>query len=183
MVISTLPPGAVVTTDQETKDSQKLRRNGPEKQARYYGCPATPCEFKVPRKSEFILTLSKEGYENVEIGIDNGIHKESMNANLAVSAGTGAVIGVGVGTISSAFGATSTGAVSAGVGSAAIVALPIAAGSVLIDTSTGALFSLRPNPITIKLPPKGTTFEPHPKVELIREKRKRLAEKDVGQKS
>jgi hypothetical protein len=183
MAISTIPPGAVVTTDQETKESLKARKKSSDLPAQFYGCPATPCEFKVPRKSEFILTLSKEGFEAVEIGIDNGIHKESMKANLAGSVSTGAVMGLGVGTIGSALGASSASAVGAGLGATAIVALPVAGASVLIDSSTGALYNLRPNPITITLPPEGTEFEPHPKVKLIREKRRQLAEEAARKRS
>lgn len=184
MALSTEPIAAKVTTDRETLDSIKARKKSPEMEPIFYGCASTPCEFKVPRKSEFILTIEKEGFETVEIGVDNGIHKESMNANLAGSAGVGLATGVGLGAAVGAISGVGTGtAVGAGAATTAIVALPILATSLIVDSSSGALLNLRPNPIAIVLPPKGTIFEPHPKVRAIREKRAAEAEKKAKRKS
>lgn len=172
MAISTEPPGAEVITDKETKESRRARKTNPDLTIQYYGCAATPCEFEVPRKSEFIMTIKKDNYEPVEIGVDSGLHKESLNANLAGSTGTGIAVGVGmglaVGSISGIGGGT---AVAAGATSAAVVALPLLITSMAVDGTSGALLNLRPNPVALVLPPKGTEFEPHPKVKAIREKR------------
>lgn len=177
MAVSTVPSQAVVTTDKETSESKRRRKKSPDVKPVYYGCAATPCEFKMPRRSEFIMTISKDGYEDVEIGIDNGISKKSLNANLAGSAGTGAVVGITSGAFVASFagalgsgGAAGLGA-GAGATAAAVTALPLFAASTIVDVSSGALLNLRPNPITITLPPEGTKFEPHPKVQLIRDKR------------
>ncbi len=43
--------------------------------------------------------------------------------------------------------------------------------SIGVDAISGAMLNLRPNPIFVKLPPKGTAFEPHEKVKIIRDKR------------
>ncbi|MDB2438232.1 hypothetical protein N9W89_05910 [Hellea sp.] len=178
MAISTEPPNAVVSTDQETKASKKARKKNPDIPVQYYGCAATPCEFQAPRKSEFIMTITKEGYEPVEIGVDNGIHKESLNANLAGSAGVGVAAGVGLGIAVSSITTVGTGtAVGAGAATAAVVALPLVLTSLIVDGSSGALYSLRPNPVTLVLPPDGTEFKPHPKVKAIREKRAKKAAK------
>ncbi len=180
MVVSTQPNQALVTTDKETKNSKKARQNSPELEPIYYGCPATPCEFKVPRRSEFIMTISKEGYEDVEIGVDSGISKESLNANLAGSTGIGAVTGATVGVaVASISGATAGLGVSTGVAAAAAVALPFVVISTAADGATGALLNIRPNPIVLTLPPDGTEFKPHPKVKEIRDKRaKKRAKKE-----
>jgi len=172
MAISTEPSGAVVTTDKETIASQKARKKNPDLMAEYYGCAATPCEFEVPRKSEFIMMIEKTAYETVEIGIDHGIHKESLNANLAGSAGAGVAMGVGMGVAVGSIATVGSGtAVAAGATAAAAVALPLVLTSVIVDSSSGAIYNLRPNPIVLVLPPKGTEFKPHPKVKAIREKR------------
>jgi len=178
MAISTEPISAKVTTDRETKASQKARKKDSTLTPEYYGCSATPCEFAIPRRSEFIMTIEKDGYESIEIGVDSGIHKESLNANLAGSAGLGVATGVGIGAAVGSLSAIGTGtAVGAGAAAAAVVALPVAAVSVIVDTSSGAILNLRPNPVALVLPPKGTEFEPHPKVKAIRAKRAEKASK------
>ncbi len=79
LIIDTEPAGALVTTDLERPKSKFARRKDPSLPARYFGCPATPCEIKMRRRSEMILTISHKGYEPVEIGIDSGLSKESLN--------------------------------------------------------------------------------------------------------
>jgi len=116
------------------------------------------------------MTISREGFEDVEIGVDGGIHKESLTANLSSSSGLGAVSGLAVGSLAGALtgGGIATGAAA---GAAATVTGGAILVSVGIDTATGAILNLRPNPIVLTLPPIGTEFTPHPKVEKIRAKR------------
>ena len=170
MVIDTEPPGAIVLTDKELPSSKKARKKNPDLAPEYYGCPATPCEIKMSRRSEFIMTINLDGYEDVEIGVDSGIHKKSLNANLAGSTGVGAAVGLTTGAF---VGALSGGGIAGGV--AAGAAATVTGGALLIsvgvDAATGAILNLRPNPITLTLPPEGTEFEPHPKVKEIRDRR------------
>ena len=58
------------------------------------------------------MTISREGFEDVEIGVDGGIHKESLTANLSSSSGLGAVSGLAVGSLAGALtgGGIATGA-------------------------------------------------------------------------
>lgn len=183
MVIDTEPPGAVVITDKELPESKSARRKDPNLEATYYGCAATPCEFKLPRRSEFILTISKSGYEDVEIGVDYGLHRESLNANLAGSAATGAGIGLATGTLVA--GLMGTGGVAVGTAAAAagVATLGIGAVALGVDGATGAMMNIRPNPIFINLPPEGTIFEPHPGVAALREKRRKREEKKRDRRS
>jgi len=179
MAVSTQPAGAIVTTDKETKASKKARRSSPDITPTYYGCPSTPCEFTVPRRSEFIMTISKAGYEDVEIGVDSGISKESLNANLAGSAGAGAVTGAAIGVTVASLGVGGGSAV--GLAAAVTVALPLVAATSIVDGASGALLNVRPNPVVLTLPPEGTKFEPHPRVKEIRDKRaQKAAKKNKG---
>ena len=177
MVVSTQPDAASVITDKETNSSKKARKKTEGLEPVYYGCPATPCEFKVPRRSEFIMTITKNGFEDVEIGVDSGISKESLKANLAGGVGTGAAAGLTVGVLGTAFSVGAGASATAGITAAAAVALPIVAVSTIVDGTSGALLNVRPNPVVISLPPTGTEFLPHPKVQEIRDKRAAKAEK------
>ncbi|MEP6342450.1 MAG: hypothetical protein ABJ275_03970 [Maricaulaceae bacterium] len=175
MIIDTEPPGAMVLTDKELASSKKARKQNPDLEPQYYGCPSTPCEIKMSRRSEFIMTISLDGYEDVEVGVDSGIHKESLNADVAGSAGLGATFGLGVGALA---GGLSGGGIATGVaaGAAGIATGGLLVVSVGVDAASGALLNLRPNPVVLTLPPKGTEFAPHPKVEEIRAKRAKKQE-------
>ena len=178
MVIDTDPIGASITTDLELPSSKSARKKNPDLAPEYYGCLATPCEIKMPRRSEFIMTIRREGYEDVEIGVDSGISKQSLNANLAGSTGVG--VGVGLSTaalvsgLSGGLTSATTGAVlgTAGVATGGLILI-----SVGLDTASGAILNLRPNPIVLTLPPEGTEFEPHPKVKKIEERRAKRQKK------
>ena len=175
MVVDTQPQGAVVSTDLETKDSRRARKRDATVPAQYYGCPATPCEFKMPRRSLFIMTIDHPDHDPIQIGVDHSLHKESLNANLAGSAGTGAAVGVGVGALGASLasaGYISSGTAAAGAGLAmATVTAGVAVVSLGVDGATGALLNLNPNPVFIALPPKGTPIEEDPKITVVREKR------------
>jgi len=60
--ITTEPIGAKVTTSLETADSAKARKKDDSLTPIYHGCAATPCQFKVPRRSRFIARIEKDGF-------------------------------------------------------------------------------------------------------------------------
>ncbi|MEP3888825.1 MAG: hypothetical protein ABJN69_00075 [Hellea sp.] len=177
MVIDTEPPAAIVTTDKELPKSKSARKRDPSLDPQFYGCPATPCEFKLPRRSEFIMTISKEGFEDVEIGVDYGLHKESLNANLAGSTVTGVGIGLATGTVAAGLMGSGGVAMGTAAATAGVMTAGIGLVSIGIDGATGAMMNVRPNPIFINLPPEGTEFEAHPGVAALREKRQKREEK------
>lgn len=75
--IETMPSGATVSTT-----------NG-------YGCLATPCTFKMPRKSEFTVTVTKPGYKTYTGSVVTkvaGAGGAAMAGNVLV----GGLIGAGV---------------------------------------------------------------------------------------
>lgn len=58
-------------------------------------CEATPCAIKMPRKSEFVATLTKPGYKPAKIQVTNkiaGAGGAAMAGNVLV----GGIIGAGV---------------------------------------------------------------------------------------
>jgi len=65
--INTLPIGAKVTTTLETAQSVKARKDDPSLAPIYYGCTATPCAIKVPRRSTFIARVEKDGFQTGRI--------------------------------------------------------------------------------------------------------------------
>ena len=66
-----------------------------------YACDATPCTFKMPRKSEFDVTITKPGYKTVNTRVTHqtsGAGAAGMAGNVIV----GGLIGVGVDAMSGA---------------------------------------------------------------------------------
>lgn len=64
-------------------------------------CDATPCTFKIPRKSEFDITIAKPGYKTVNTRVTNqvaGAGAAGMAGNVLV----GGIIGIGVDAVSGA---------------------------------------------------------------------------------
>ena len=175
MVVDTQPQGAKVYTDLETKESRRLRKSDPDLDAVFYGCPATPCEFKMPRRSLFIMTIDHPDHDPIQVGVDHSLHKESLNANLAGSTGTGAAVGVGAASFVAAIGGTGAIGTSAGAaviaGSAAVATAGVGAVSLGVDAATGALLNLNPNPVFIALPPQDTPIEVDPKIQVVLQKR------------
>lgn len=180
LVVDTVPAGAKVTTDRvvgKNLDGSPL----------YAGCLATPCEIRIPRRSEFLMTIKAEGHEPVEVGVSGTFKREALRANLASSGKVGTAVGVTTFTaLSSATGifATSTGAAAgAGAATAGIMTGGILVASTLVDGATGALLSLSPNPIVLTLPPEGVEVPKHPKAEEIKEKRAKKAARRSDKKS
>lgn len=60
-----------------------------------YRCDATPCSFRMPRRSQFVATLSLPGHQTVEASIDHRL----SNGGAGATAGNvllGGFIGMGV---------------------------------------------------------------------------------------
>ena len=75
--IMTLPPGATVRTT-----------NG-------YSCASTPCAIKMPRKSEFAVSLTRDECEPTEVNVT---HKTSGSGGVALAGNVlaGGIIGLGI---------------------------------------------------------------------------------------
>lgn len=169
MVVQTEPPGALVTTSLETPKSKLARRKNPDLEPVFYGCEATPCEFSMPRRALFIMTIEKAGYEPVSIGVEGTFGKRSLAANLGTGAATAAVMGAGAAGFVSGFSslggaATAGGGAAAGAATAGVFLFPVG-----IDLMTGSMLNHNPNPVSIVLPPEGTVFEQDPHLQRISE--------------
>jgi hypothetical protein len=104
--LAALSVGACATVTRGTTDQVTFTSEPPEAEVRTsigYSCPATPCTFEVSRKSEFIATFSKEGYEPLQIPVQTrvaGTGAAGFAGNvilggvvgMAVDAGTGATL-------------------------------------------------------------------------------------------
>jgi hypothetical protein len=76
-VVETTPAGASVQTT-----------NG-------FSCPQTPCTFKMPRKSEFGVTITKEGYKTHTSNVTNKV-SGGGGAAMAGNVLVGGLIGAGI---------------------------------------------------------------------------------------
>ncbi len=79
-----------------------------------FACDATRCTFKMSRKSEFTVTITKLGYKTVTTQV---VHEVSGAGGVGMAGNVvlGGIIGAGV------------------------------------DLATGAMMSLRPNPLVVKM--------------------------------
>lgn len=75
--VETTPSGAAVKTS-----------NG-------FACDATPCAFKMPRKSQFSVTITKPGYKTITTNVTNKVSGGGGTA-MAGNVLVGGVIGAGV---------------------------------------------------------------------------------------
>ena len=88
--IDTVPQGAKATTSLETSASLIAREKNKNIAPVYKGCEPTPCSIPLPRRSEFIITLEQDGYENAEMYITNSSNSGSFTANMAATTVTSA---------------------------------------------------------------------------------------------
>ncbi len=135
-------------------------------------CEATPCAIKLSRRANFIATIRKDGFEDVEIFITHSHKRIGVASSVAQNVASGAAIGAisGVATAATvnaiSFGAlnlSTTSAASVAAGPAAIVA----GGLIATDIATGANQHLIPNPVVIGLVPKGEEKIIDERVELF----------------
>ena len=108
---ATVTRGTTTTFSVETTPSkaQVKTNNG-------FACDATPCTFKMPRKAEFDVTVTKEGYKPWTGHVTHVISGQG-SAGMAGNVILGGVVGVGV------------------------------------DTASGAMYDLKPNPLKVTLDP------------------------------
>lgn len=66
-----------------------------------FACDATPCTFKMARKSDFSVTFTKPGYKTLETRVTNHV-SGAGGAGMAGNVLVGGVIGVGVDAFSGA---------------------------------------------------------------------------------
>lgn len=172
--VITDPPSATVTTNLQTPETrreilrrQELVRLGfrdeiGDVEIEHYSCESTPCEFKLPRRSEFTLTVEREGYHTATVEVTSGFGNDAASSSVAGAAATATGAYVVSYSVVSALSSTlvsiltlgTTTASSAGAASAATTS---AAGIGIlflgVDVVSGAMLDLRPNPVALILIP------------------------------
>lgn len=175
-IVRTSPPGAKVETTIIEGNGIRLSQNEyeqiksgniPEPDLKFKSCEPTPCSFELPRKLEFDILVSMEGYASQFVKIDHFHRKEIARqidrevALKTVAVGTGAavmgagVMGMGVSAASLGTASASTGTLVAG---AAVFAAPVIGVGLIsygVDASTGANYDYWPNPAAMTLVPSG----------------------------
>ncbi|MEO1399473.1 MAG: hypothetical protein AAFU56_11495, partial [Pseudomonadota bacterium] len=161
--VVTDPPGATVMTDLETPDTRRERRRRAELvrlgirdelgdfDIAHFACDTTPCDFELPRRSNFTVHVEREGYHPATIEVTSGFGQGGATKGAAgtAAAATGAYIVAYnavhlVGSVAT-LGLASTGAAaSSAAGSAATGVGVLALG---VDVLSGAMLDLRPNPL------------------------------------
>lgn len=176
--IDTIPQGAKVTSTIETKESKRRSKDNPAAIRSYRGCAPTPCLIKVGRRQRLAIKIEHEGYEPAEIAINGDLKSASVSMDMAVPAQSAAtefalssatmalgaeytIAGVrGITVIIQAFTFQPLNpavAPTAGIASSATqAAVGIGAAMVAIDLASGSYSNVYPNPVIIKLAPKGT---------------------------
>ena len=125
----------------------------------FYGCAPTPCGINLPRKSDPVVEVSKDGHESIKFKIVSTWETASASVPPgAIVSGTPRKSHVIAGKPDALKripiqGASITGGL-----------VTLGAGSVL-DYASGANLSLSPNPVTVKLVETGATFSPPEDVE------------------
>ena len=177
--VNTLPAGAKVFTDKQ-KSSQA--------RGEFFGCPATPCEIAMSRRSQFNVMVTKDGYSPFFYVVQKRSHKElkkdkvareafyldtygeiiskeqlSKNAGLSpdienTPASAAAATAVGIWYTGEIVSAIAT-AGTITAPAAAVVAGPILMTGYGIDLTSGALIDLTPNPMIVKLAPEQDATE------------------------
>jgi len=154
--VNTNPVDAKVSTTLETQHSKDARKANPDLIAHYHNCPATPCEFKVPRRTKFVAIIEKDGFYPVPV-IVNGKSVLSGQATALAPPAIG-ITATGAATVTTSFSGTSAIINAATIGGLS-GASNIFAGGVLsapviaVDAVSGSMLSLTPNPLDIQLTP------------------------------
>lgn len=146
--VVTTPPGARVTTTVETKASIKARLKDPTLTAEYMGCPATPCDFRMPRKAKFGVSLSRKDYVDGFAMIESKASLISGQGSVAGNSAPSATFAASLFTGANSFAPLLTTTPGVAVGALTVLyTVPLVA----IDYATGSLNGLTPNPLSVEM--------------------------------
>ena len=157
-MVVTEPAGATVTTTFETPESKKARKLNATLEPQTYGCSPTPCEIKLPRRSKFIAKVEKPGFDPVRVTV---LSKAGGGGKAAGSALPATTIALAASEIAAA-NTTSVFFLADGawqIAGATTGAFMIGAPAMFIDAASGAMLSLYPNPVGIKITPASESVD------------------------
>lgn len=147
--VISVPEGAVAISNLKAPRTQTFNDGT---SSDYYGCAPTPCGINLPRKSDPVIHVAKDGYESIKFKVVSTW--ETGSASVA----PGAIVS-GTPTRSHVIAGQPDALKRIPIQGASITGglFTLGAGSVL-DYAVGANLSLSPNPVTVKLVPEGETF-------------------------
>jgi len=163
LVVNTSPAGAKVITSSETKQSKKISPSARKKALKdgtyeelgieYRGCNPTPCGVEIPRKAQFDILVTKDGYISQTEFIDKIHRKDVVKKNAVKTVGTAAVAGGGTAAVAGISGATVLGSsvVAPLALTAAVPIIAVGGVSLMVDSASGANYDLTPNPVDMTL--------------------------------
>ncbi len=152
--VQTIPPGASVTTDRPLEDGA-ANASANSEDAGYYGCAPTPCSFRLPRRSDFNILITRPSYQPFTWAVTKMPRKEARKKaeadNLKVaSAVSAANMGVALGSSGGGLGPAAVAAL--GMTSAFVLtAEPVFFSANSVDLASGALIELYPNPLNVRM--------------------------------
>ena len=165
-IVETTPVGAKAETTVPTKEFGKMTKvrldriqSGKleEPDFKYRFCEPTPCGIEMPRKKDFHVLVTKDGYTPEVHKIGYLHRKEIRNETVKNTALTAGAVGVGTGVAVGAATSSSilfSGGAAAGTAAGIVVAAPIVlVGGVAlgVDAASGANYDVWPNPLPLEL--------------------------------
>ena len=148
--VSTQPAGASVSTTLETKSSKKARKKDPSLSPKYHKCPATPCEFEVPRRTKFVAIIEKDGFAAIPVIVNGKSALSGQTASIGLPTAGATASSAALGLTSSGLTATTASGLAFSTGLfTTMFAVPVIA----VDAASGSMLSLTPTPLEVDLPP------------------------------
>ena len=148
--VSTQPAGATVSTTLETKSSKKARKKDPSLSPKYHKCPATPCEFEVPRRTKFVAIIEKDGFAAIPVIVNGKSALSGQTASIGLPTAGATASSAALGLTSSGLTATTASGLAFSTGLfTTLFAVPVIA----VDAASGSMLSLTPNPLEVDLTP------------------------------
>ncbi len=166
--VITTPPGATVLTSVETIESRKqydwrvrkaALQTGDLPDFKYYKCEPTPCSMNIPRRREFSMLITKDGYKPVVATPDRMHNKKAAKlAKLQTGVSATTAVATAGGVTAAANTTMAAGAFISGGAAAAAVAIVVAGPALIVmgsaaeaDQRTGAKYDFVPNPMSVTL--------------------------------
>ena len=154
--VSTQPAGATVSTTLETKSSKKARKKDPSLSPKYHKCPATPCEFEVPRRTKFVAIIEKDGFAAIPVIVNGKSALSGQTASIGLPTAGATASSAALGLTSSGLTATTASGLATVSGlafSTGLFTTMFAVPVIAVDAASGSMLSLTPNPLEVDLTP------------------------------
>jgi len=98
IIVSALTLGACGTITRGSNDTWEVSTSpigARVETSNGYTCNSTPCAIKMPRRSEFVATITRDGYEDATINVTHQVSGQG-GAAMAGNVLVGGIIGAGI---------------------------------------------------------------------------------------